>query len=168
MDKTKPLFGIYVLLSLLFGASVFFTFIVAPAIFSGLDSKNAGFVMNLIFPYYFKLGWIGGILIYTLVGVYSFIDKEAVKSLKFFLVGLFFVVIINMALDRAILPLSKNLLATYYELLEQSDYEQAKIFKERFDTVHKISSVLNLLYIIILVYLLYAFFKFKGVLTKSN
>lgn len=73
-----------------------------------------------------------------------------------------------MALDRAILPLSKNLLATYYELLEQSDYEQAKIFKERFDTVHKISSVLNLLYIIILVYLLYAFFKFKGVLTKSN
>lgn len=145
-----------------------FTFIVAPAIFSGLDSKNAGFVMNLIFPYYFKLGWIGGIVIYTLIGIYSFIDREAIKSLRIFLIGLFFIVIINMALDRALLPLSKNLLTSYYDLLEHSDYNMAKTVKDRFDTVHKLSSILNLLYIIILTYLLYTFFKFKESLTKDK
>lgn len=151
----------------MFGATVFFTFIVAPAVFSGMDSRQAGFVMNLIFPYYFKVGWISGIVIYTLIGIYTFLKKDAIKEVRPILIALFFVVIINMALDRAVLPTSKSILIEYYQLVDDGKFKEAKSLKERFDTLHTISSVLNLLHLSILVYMLYLSFKLKGIWTNK-
>lgn len=148
------------ILSLLFGGMVFFTFFVGPVLFSNLDSKLAGSIMNLIFPYYFKMQWISGILIYTLIGIYSYLDKEAIKKLKLFLilVGLF--VIIGMALDRAIYPTAKSFILEYYSLIQENHIEAAKNMKEKFDTFHKISSGLNMMNIIIVSGLILTFLKF--------
>ncbi|MCX7760306.1 MAG: DUF4149 domain-containing protein [Hydrogenothermaceae bacterium] len=154
-------------LSLLFGGMIFFTFIVGPVLFSNFDSKLAGSVMNLIFPYYFKIQWIGGIIIYTLIGIYSYIDKEAIKRLKLFLilVGLF--VIIGMALDRAIYPTAKSLLLEYYNLVQENHIETAKDIKEKFDTFHKISSTLNMINIIIMTGLIFTFLRITIIKPKS-
>ncbi|MCX7738516.1 MAG: DUF4149 domain-containing protein [Hydrogenothermaceae bacterium] len=162
------LFSIYMLLSFMFGATVFFTFIIAPAVFSGMDSRQASFVMNLIFPYYFKVGWIAGIVIYTLIGIYTFLKKDAIKELKHILIALFFIVIINMALDRAVLPISKSILIEYYQLIDDANFKEAKLLKEKFDTLHTISSILNLIYLSILVYMLYLCFKLKGIWTNKT
>lgn len=150
----------------MFGASLFFTFVVGPALFSGFDPKNAAYVMNLIFPYYFKLGWVGGIMIYTLVGIYSYFNRSVIIGLKYFMFALFVLVIINMALDRAVLPLSNGVLDQYYEALRDGNTELANTLKQRFDKLHTVSYWLNLIHILILFYLMYVFFKFRDKMTK--
>lgn len=152
----------------MFGASLFFTFVVGPALFSGLDKKTAGYAMNLIFPYYFKIGWIGGIVVYILVGLYSFFNKSATRVLKYFMITLFILVIVNMALDRAVVPLSNTVLTQYYEALKEGDTTTATILKQRFDNLHTVSSWLNLVHIFMVSYMMYSFFKFKDRMTKIS
>lgn len=43
------------------GTMVFFSFIVAPTVFSSLSAQNAGAVITRIFPLYYAIGiWFGG------------------------------------------------------------------------------------------------------------
>ncbi|MEJ5173401.1 MAG: DUF4149 domain-containing protein [Hydrogenothermaceae bacterium] len=155
------------ILSLLFGGMVFFTFIVGPVLFSNLDSKLAGSIMNLIFPYYFKIQWIGGVVIYTLVGIYSYLDKEAIKRLKLFLVLVGLFVVIGMALDRAVYPAAKSFMFEYYNLVQENHMEAAKSVKESFDTFHKISFILNMINIIIITGLIFTLLRFTIIKPKS-
>lgn len=168
LDKENLiLFSIYVVISIIFGASLFFTFVVGPALFSGLDRKTAGYVMNLIFPYYFKIGWIGGIVVYLLVGLYSYLKKSATSMLKYFILGIFILVIVNMALDRAVVPLSNSILTQYYEAVKEGDKFSATVLKRRFDNLHTVSYWLNLVHVFVVSYIMYSFFKFKDKVTKS-
>lgn len=167
LDKENLiLLCIYILLSLMFGASIFFTFVVGPALFSGLDKKTAGYAMNLIFPYYFKIQWLGGVIVYMFVGLYSYFKKSAINTLKYFMFSLFVLVIINMAMDRAIVPLSNDILTQYYETLKEGDTAAATILKDRFDNLHMVSYWLNMVHIFVISYLVYSFFKLKSMVTK--
>ena len=58
-------FNFIYLLSLVcwLGAIIFFSFFVAPAVFKALDREKAGELIGIIFPRYYKLGYVCGALI---------------------------------------------------------------------------------------------------------
>ncbi len=61
----STIFNFIYLLSLVswVGSIIFFSFFVAPAIFKTLDREKAGEMVGIIFPRYYKLGYICGIFI---------------------------------------------------------------------------------------------------------
>ncbi len=159
MDKYID-FLILLSLSILIGSNIFLTFVVAPQLFSNFDHRLAGEITNVIFPYYFAGGWILGIVVYTLIAVKSIQKKEIVKQLKWFIIALSLMIISYMALHRTLLPIGQDLNSKYYELVDQKKEKEAEKYKEKFATVHAVSSSLNLVNLIIEVYLLYGFFIF--------
>lgn len=150
---------IFLLFCLLCG-SIFITFIYTPYLFSHYSTKEAGEIVSKIFPFYFKSGWIIGIIIYTLVGVLSVKEKEIIKKLKWFVIATAVLILISMALDRAILPIAEGLKSEYYDLLNEGKQNEANIIFSRFKTFHEISSVLNLINIIIEIFMLIYILKF--------
>jgi hypothetical protein len=58
-------FNFIYLLSLVcwLGSIIFFSFFVAPVVFKTLDREKAGEIVGIIFPRYYKLGYICGALI---------------------------------------------------------------------------------------------------------
>ncbi len=148
------------LLGILFGSNFFFTFIVAPALFSHFSARLAGEAMQTIFPLYFAMGWILGIVIYTLIAILSIKDKFIIKKLKWFIVVLSLMVISYMALHRTVLPIGQALNNQYYALVDEKKTEEAEKIKEKFKVVHSISSSLNILNLIFEFYLMYSFYLF--------
>lgn len=61
----STIFNFIYLLSLVawIGSIIFFSFFVAPVVFKTLDREKAGEVVGIIFPRYYKLGYICGALI---------------------------------------------------------------------------------------------------------
>jgi hypothetical protein len=54
------------------GETVFFAAVVAPALFGGLDSEHAGNVTALIFPGYYTVGYVCGVLlVLTALGLWQ-------------------------------------------------------------------------------------------------
>ena len=135
--------------------------------FSHYSTKEAGEIVSKVFPLYFKSGWIIGIIIYTLVGVLSVKEKEIIKKLKWFVIATAFLILISMALDRAILPVAEGLKSEYYDLLNEGKQNEAKIIFSRFKTFHWISSVLNLINIVIEIFMLIYILKFLKNFRKS-
>jgi hypothetical protein len=58
-------FNFIYLLSLVcwLGSIIFFSFFVAPVVFKTLDREKAGEIVGIIFPHYYKLGYVCGALI---------------------------------------------------------------------------------------------------------
>jgi hypothetical protein len=58
-------FNLINLLSLVcwLGSIIFFSFFVAPVVFKTLDREKAGEIVGIIFPHYYKLGYVCGALI---------------------------------------------------------------------------------------------------------
>lgn len=154
--------SIFILLASLILGSLYFTFIFTPSIFHSYDVKTASEIVNGYFKYYFKIWWISGIVIYTLIGILSFKNKEIIKDFKWFLIFLFVLVIINIAQDRAILSLAQSINQEYFSYLSEKDFTNANILKNKFKTLHSISSILNLISIAIGLILLYTLLKFKN------
>jgi len=164
----KYVYGLIIfLLFCLLGGSMFITFIYTPYLFSHYSTKEAGEIASKIFPFYFKSGWIIGIIIYTLVGALSVKEKEIIKKLKWFVIATAVLILISMALDRAILPIAEGLKSQYYDLLNEGKQNEAEIIFGRFKTFHGISSVLNLINIIIEVFMLIYILKFLKKIRKS-
>ncbi len=153
-------FLILLLTGYLIGASVFFTFFVAPSVFSHFDTRLAAEITNVIFPFYFATGWIIGLVIYTLIAILSIKDKFIIKKLKWFIVFVSILIISFMALHRAILPIGQTLNSQYYSLIDEKKPEEAQKIKEKFSKVHIISSSLNLANIMIEIFLFYSFFNY--------
>lgn len=147
--------------------SIFVTFIYTPYLFSHYSTKEAGEIVSKIFPFYFKSGWITGIIIYTLVGVLSVKEKEIIKKLKWFVIATAVLILISMALDRVILPIAESLKSQYHNLLTEGKQNEANIIYSRFKTFHGVSSVLNLVNIIIEIFMLIFILKFLKNFRKS-
>ncbi|WP_028950452.1 DUF4149 domain-containing protein [Sulfurihydrogenibium subterraneum] len=160
-------FAIVLLISILIGSNVFLSFVVAPVLFSNFDKITAGSIMQLIFPYYFKINWILGVVIYTIIGVLSFKDKEIVKTLKWFLVSVGAIVILNMAQDRSLLPMAKSIQREYVQALEEKQKEKAETLHSQFSNVHTVSSVINVTTMILEIFLLYNFLSFLKINRKE-
>lgn len=116
--------------------------------------------MQLIFPYYFKINWVLGIVIYTIIGILSFKEKEIVKSLKWFLLSIGAIVILNMAQDRALFPMAKSIQLEYVELLKENQTEKAEILHSQFSKIHVISSFINITTLALELFILYNFLSF--------
>ncbi|NPA58274.1 MAG: DUF4149 domain-containing protein [Aquificae bacterium] len=157
MDKYIDL-AVLLLLGFLIGFNVSFSFIIAPLLFSNLDHRTAGEIMNLIFPYYFASGWIIGILIYTLFGIKSFKDKKLLSHYKGFVIGLMVLVLTHMGLHKAVLPIARTVNLQYYNLMEQGKKEEALRLKEKFKKVHTVSSVINIFNLGLEIYLFQYYF----------
>jgi len=152
LSKVIDLF-ILLFIGILIGFNIFFTFIVAPVLFSNFDHKHAGEIMNLIFPYYFSSGWILGIAIYTLFALKTIKDKKIIKKFKLFVVSLGLLIILNMALHKTVLPIARSLNFQYYALLKENKKEEASKVKEKFKKVHAFSSSVNMINLILEIYL---------------
>jgi len=157
---------ILLLLGILGGFNIFFTFFVAPLLFSNFNPKLAGEITNILFPYYFASGWIIGIIVYTLVAIKSLKDKNIIKDMKIFVIGIALLVILHMALHKTILPIAQNLNAEYYQLLEGGDKNEALVVKNNFKKLHVISSIINFANLLITLYL-FIYFYFKSI-RKDN
>ncbi|WP_456399598.1 DUF4149 domain-containing protein [Persephonella sp.] len=144
---------ILLLIGILIGFNIFFSYIVGPILFSNLGNKYAGEIMNLIFPYYFASGWIIGIVIYTLFALKSIKDKELIKKFKRFIIALGLIIILSMALHKTILPVAKQLNYQYYSLLKENENSKAEEVKEKFKKIHGISSSINLINLILEIYI---------------
>ena len=94
-------------------------------------------------------------------------EKEIIKKLKWFVIATAVLILISMALDRAILPIAEGLKSQYYDLLNKGKQNEAEIIFDRFKTFHGISSVLNLINIIIEVFTLIYILKFLKKIRKS-
>jgi hypothetical protein len=149
---------ILLLLGILGGFNIFFTFFVAPLLFSNFNHRLAGEITNIIFPYYFASGWIIGIIIYTLIAIKSLKDKNIIKNLKIFIFGIALLVILHMALHKTILPMGQKLNSEYYRLIDNGKEKEALVIKERFKKIHAISSIINFANLVITLYLFIYFF----------
>lgn len=94
-------------------------------------------------------------------------EKEIIKKLKWFVIATTVLILISMALDRAILPIAEGLKSEYYDLLNEGKQNEANIIFSRFKTFHGISSVLNLINIIIEIFMLIYILKFLKNFRKS-
>jgi len=142
------------------GINLFFSFLEAPLLFSHFNHRLAGEIMNTIFPYYFALGWIIGIIIYTLIAIKSLKDKNLIKEIKGFLIGLIIFTIISMALHKTVLKLGQETNRQYYQFLDEGKKEEAKKVKSQFKVIHTVSTALNFSNLIIALYLFLYFYLY--------
>jgi len=160
--------SILLLLGFLIGFNISFSFIIAPLLFSNLDHRQAGEIMNLIFPYYFASGWITGIVIYTLVGIKSIKDKNIIKTYRGFIFGLLLLVITHMALHKTVLPIAKSINLQYYQMLAENRQSEAQQLKQKFKKIHTISSFINIFNLGLEIYLFQYYFLKERRLKKDN
>ena len=149
---------ILLLIGVITGFNIFLSYIVAPLLFSNLDHRQAGEIMNIIFPYYFASGWIIGIVIYSLVGLKSIKDKHIIKNFKWFIIGILILILTHMALHKTVLPIARNINAQYYSAIDKGEKEKAAEIKSKFKTIHGISSVINVFNLILEIYLFQYYF----------
>ena len=149
---------ILLLIGGLTGINIFFSYIVAPLLFSNLDHRHAGEIMNIIFPYYFASGWIVGIVIYSLIGIKSIKDKQIIKRYKGFIIGVLILVITHMALHKTVLPIARNISSQYYSAVDKGEKKKALEIKSKFKTVHGISSTINVFNLVLEIYLFQYYF----------
>ncbi|HHG75117.1 MAG TPA: DUF4149 domain-containing protein [Persephonella sp.] len=149
---------VLLLIGALIGVNIFFSYVVAPLLFSHFDHRHAGEIMNIIFPYYFASGWIIGIVLYTLIGIKSIKDKQIIKKYRGFIIGVLILVITHMALHKTVLPIGKNLSAQYYSAVDKGEKKKASELKSKFKTVHGISSTINVFNLILEIYLFQYYF----------
>lgn len=144
---------ILLLLGAYIGFNIFFSFIVAPLLFSHFNHRLAGEITNLIFPYYFASGWIIGVIIYTLIALKSIKEKGIIKEIKGFLIGLVFLIILSMALHKTILKIGQETNTQYYQLVDEGKKKEAEKLKSQFKVIHTISTTINFSNLIIAIYL---------------
>ncbi len=149
---------ILLLIGVILGFNIFFSYIVAPLLFSNLDHRQAGEIMNIIFPYYFASGWIVGIIIYSLVGIKSVKDKDIIKNFKWFIVGIFVLILTHMALHKTVLPIARNINIQYYSAIDKGEEKKAAELRSKFKTIHGISSTINVFNLILEIYLFQYYF----------
>jgi len=149
---------ILLLIGILVGFNIFFSYIVAPLLFSNLDHRHAGEIMNIIFPFYFASGWIVGIVVYTLFGIKSIKDRQIIKTFKWFVVGVLILILTHMALHKTVLPIARSISAQYYSAVDKGEDKKAEELKSKFKTIHRISSSINVFNLILEIYLFQYYF----------
>jgi hypothetical protein len=129
------IFNLIYLLSLVcwLGSIIFFSFFVAPVVFKTLDREKAGEIVGIIFPRYYKLGYVCGALI-----LLSFLMTGDV-GLKWCAWG---IMVIGSSLAGLIInPKAKNI----KEQLKSSPENKKLILEAKFKTLHSLSVKLNAL-----------------------
>ena len=117
------------------GGIIFFSFFTAPAIFRSLPLVEAGRVVGVIFPRYYTLGYVAGILSCA-VAVYLAGTRPS-RAWKVSAVLLAFGLILTLYAGTVVLPKAHALRSS----IEETNPDPAK--KSRFDSLHRLSVMLN-------------------------
>ena len=128
-------FNFIYLLSLVcwLGSIIFFSFFVAPVVFKALDREKAGEKVDIIFPRYYKLGYVCGALI-----LLSFLMIGEVR-LKWCAWGI--MVLGSGFAGLVINPKAKKI----KEQLKSSPENEILTLEAKFKTLHSLSVKLNAL-----------------------
>ena len=117
--------GIY-LTSMILGIMLFFSFVIAPVVFTTLDDENARKFIRRIFPFYYNV---------NLVITFFFLSKFGIKFILIITITIFFAI------------------SNYYLMPLINKYRDEKQNK-KFKYSHFISVLINFIQIIFLVFLL--------------
>lgn len=124
------------------GALVFFTFFVTPSIFQVLPRDLAGELVGAIFPKYWAIGYVAGVLSIASLLAISFVEK-AFPAARILLLA--FMTAATFYSGMVIAPEAK---AVHREMRAASDPAKTKEFKEDFARLHLHSYVLNMAVIV--------------------
>lgn len=128
-------FNFIYLLSLVcwLGSIIFFSFFVAPVVFKTLDREKAGEIVGIIFPRYYKLGYVCGTLI-----LLSFLMIGG-AGLKWCAWG---IMVLGSGLAGLVInPKAKKI----KEQLKSSPENEILTLEAKFKTLHSLSVKLNAL-----------------------
>jgi hypothetical protein len=113
------------------GSIIFFSFFVAPAVFKTLEREKAGELVGIIFPRYYKVGYVCGVLVlatFLLTGV---------AGLKWCAWGIMMLGTVSAGLG--VNPRAKIL----KEKLKDASETEKSDLEARFKTLHSLSVKLN-------------------------
>ena len=123
--------GIY-LTSMILGIMLFFSFVIAPVVFTTLDDENARKFIRRIFPFYYNVNLI---ISFIVLITFFFLSKFGIE----------FILILTITILFAI--------SNYYLMPLNNKYRDEKQNK-KFKYSHFISVVINFIQMIFLVFLL--------------
>ena len=123
--------GIY-LTSMILGIMLFFSFVIAPVVFTALDDENARKFIRRIFPFYYNVNLV---ISFIVLVTFFFLSKFGIE----------FILIITITILFAI--------SNYYLMPLINKYRDEKQNK-KFKYSHFISVVINFIQMIFLVFLL--------------
>lgn len=124
------------------GALVFFTFFVTPSIFKVLPRELAGALVNDIFPKYWAIGYVAGVLSIASLLAISFVEK-AFPAARILLLA--FMTAATFYAGMVIAPEAR---ATHDKMRAAEEAAEAQVLKERFAGLHLKSYVLNMAVIV--------------------
>ncbi len=123
--------GIY-LTSMILGIMVFFSFVIAPVVFTTLDEENARKFIRRIFPFYYNVNLV---ISFIVLLTFFFLSKFGIKFILILIITILFAI------------------SNYYLMPLINKYRDEKQNK-KFKYSHFISVVINFIQMIFLVFLL--------------
>ena len=116
------------------GSIIFFSFFVAPVIFKTLEREKAGEVVGIIFPRYYLIGYIAGVLSLAslLLSSQSFADIKLILILIMLMCYLF--------AGKVVGPKAKSLKPM---IKSEEDSKKLEELKAKFSKLHSLSVKLN-------------------------
>jgi uncharacterized membrane protein len=132
---TSTLINFIYLLSLVcwIGSIIFFSFFVAPVVFKNLEREKAGELVGIIFPRYYKVGYVCGVLVFIVL----LLPGLETAGLKWCAWGI-------MMLGTASAGLLVNPKAKILkEKLKEASENEKPGLEARFKTLHSLSVKLN-------------------------
>ncbi len=131
------------------GGIIFFSFIGAPAIFNTLSRDLAGQVVGAIFPKYWILGYAGSLILFC---TFFLIARDHMTVMKPALIVL--LLLIPLSFSHG-LVVGKKAASIKKEIRETGDEAKAEVLRKSFGRVHGISSLLNIITLLLLLVYLY-------------
>jgi len=130
------------------GAMLFFSFVVAPILFSVLGAELAGKAVARIFPYYYGLGLFCSLALLFGTGFVIFLEKKLGSKAFLNLILCFMMLGMNVYSGYILSPKIRELKSSYQTAGEGPVNEE---LKKRFSKLHLQSLILNLLVLILAV-----------------
>ncbi len=136
-------------LTIWLGGIIFFSFIGAPAIFNTLSRDLAGQVVGAIFPKYWILGYAGSLILFSTFSLLARDNMAAMKPALFVLL-----LLIPLSFSHGLI-VGKKAASIKKEIRETGDEAKREVLRKSFGRIHGISSLLNILTLLLLLFYLY-------------
>ena len=129
-------FNLIYLLSLVvwIGSIVFFSFFAAPVIFKTLEREKAGEVVGIIFPRYYLIGYISGVIALAIL----LINSQSFTDIKIVLV--FIMLCCSAFAGQIVGPKARGLKPL---IKTEENPDKLSDLKSQFDRLHSLSVKLN-------------------------
>ena len=120
------------------GGMIFFSFIAAPSIFKALPRETAGDVVGDIFPKYWLMGYLCSITALATIIILSYIER----SYPLARVGLLVLMTALTFYSGLVVGAKAREVKAQIRMIE--DVSKKEILKSEFNTLHKMSTILNI------------------------